>query len=172
MVVGTASSLRPFLSEQTFNQIGDAYLGIESTPAIVVDDKVLVPARQRLIVSGTNEGQVQRAATTLALMDDALNPDPFILIDGFQTASNQVPLVADTLTPGESYSFQDMGDGGAEYRGETATTKRVEFNLPADFYVPENATVTLLLDFAYGAEFGQGSMMNVLINGKLVHGLP
>ena len=172
VVVGTASSLRPFLSEQTFNQIGDAYLGIESTPAIVVDDKVLVPARQRLIVSGTNEGQVQRAATTLALMDDALNPDPFILIDGFQTASNQVPLVADTLTPGESYSFQDMGDGGAEYRGETATTKRVEFNLPADFYVPENATVTLLLDFAYGAEFGQGSMMNVLINGKLVHGLP
>ena len=61
---------------------------------------MLVPARKRLIVSGTNEGQVQRAATTLALMDDALNPDPFILIDGFQTASNQVPLVADTLTPG------------------------------------------------------------------------
>ncbi|OFC68808.1 cellulose biosynthesis cyclic di-GMP-binding regulatory protein BcsB [Alteromonas confluentis] len=172
VLVGTVSSLRENLSEQTYNQISGAYLGVETTPAIEVDDEIRVPASHRLIVSGTNSEQVMLAAKALALMDDGLNQDASVVVDDVRASSDDALLKADTLTPGESYSLADMGDGGAEYRGETSTTKRIQFSLPADFYVPENASVTLLLNFAYGAAFGQGSMMNVLINGELVHGLP
>ncbi len=172
VLVGTVSSLRRQLPDQIYNQITGAYLGVESTPSVVVDDEVLVPASHRLIVSGTNDAQVLLAARALALMDDGLNQDAFVVIDDIRASGSDTLLRADTLTPGESYSLADLGDGGAEYRGETSTTKRIQFSLPADFYVPENATVTLLLNFAYGAAFGQGSMMNILINSELVHGLP
>ena len=47
----------------------------------------------------------------------------------------------------------------------------MSFRLPADFYVPENAIVNLLLNFGYGAGFGPGSVMNVSVNDELVHGL-
>ena len=43
--------------------------------------------------------------------------------------------------------------------------------MPPDLYAPEQATVDLLLDLNYGAGLGAGSVINVDVNGKFLHGI-
>ncbi|MFZ8201592.1 cellulose biosynthesis cyclic di-GMP-binding regulatory protein BcsB [Alteromonas portus] len=171
VLVGTAEALSPVLSDDVINDIDGAFLMTQRTPAFIKDNKVIVPMSYRLIVSGTTPNQVLEAAKALAVMDDAINPVSQV------TVLSQSQMNAETLqrnlvlNPGTSYAFEDFGVSTAQFRGEDSFNKRVSFRLPADFYVPENASVDLLLDFGYGAGFGPGSVMNVSVNDELVHGL-
>ncbi|WP_394221620.1 cellulose biosynthesis cyclic di-GMP-binding regulatory protein BcsB [Alteromonas gracilis] len=171
VLVGTVEALSPVLSDEVINDINGAFLKAQRTPAFVEDDKVIVPASYRLIVSGTTEQEVFEAAKALGVMDDAINPISQV------TVLSQSEMQADKLqrhrilNPDNKYTFQDFGVSTAQLRNEGDFNKRVSLRLPADFYVPENASVNLLLDFGYGAGFGPGSIMNVSVNDELVHGL-
>ena len=171
ILVGTVDALSPVLSDEVINDIDGAFLKAQRTPAFVKDSKVIVPASYRLIVSGTTQEEVLEAAKALAVMDDAINPISQV------TVLSQSQMQAETLqrhrilNPDNHYTFQDFGVATTQFRDEGNFTKRVSFRLPADFYVPENASVSLLLDFGYGAGFGPGSVMNVSVNDELVHGL-
>ena len=171
VLVGTVEALSPVLSNEVINQIDGAFLKAQRTPAFIMDNKVIVPASYRLIVSGTTQSEVLEAAKALAIMDDAINPISQV------TVLSQTQMDADTLqrnrvlTPDNRYFFQQLGASTSQFRGEGSFNKRVSFRLPADFYVPENASVNLLLNFGYGAGFGPGSVMNVSVNDELVHGL-
>jgi len=170
VLVGTVEALSPVLSDEVINEIDGAFLKAQRTAAFV-KDTVLVPPSYRLIVSGTSEQEVLEAAKALSVMDDAINPVSQV------TVLSQAQMQADKLqrhrilTPDNQYTFQDFGVSTTQFRDEGDFNKRVSFRLPADFYVPENASVNLLLDFGYGAGFGPGSIMNVSINDELVHGL-
>ena len=171
VLVGTAAELAAVLTDELTNEIDGAFLRAQRTPAVIAYDKVIVPASYRLIVSGTTEEEVHQAAKALAVMDDALNPISQVTVlsqsemDAGKVQRHRV------LAPGQHYTFEDFGISTAQFRNENDFNKRVSFRLPADFYVPENASVKLLLDFAYGAGFGPGSIMNVSVNDELVHGL-
>lgn len=171
VLIGTVDALSPVLSDEVINDIDGAFLKTQRTPAFVEDGEVIVPASYRLIVSGTTPTEVLEAAKALAVMDDAINPVSQV------TILSQTQMKADTLqrnfvlAPDNHYTFQDLGVPTSQFRDEGTFNKRVSFRLPADFYVPENASVNLFLDFGYGAGFGPGSVMNVSVNGELVHGL-
>ncbi len=125
----------------------------------------------QLIISGRNDDDVYKATKALAVMDDALNPvDQVTVLSQSQMKAESLQRHR-ILSPGEHYTFDDFGVSTAQFRNENDFNHRVSFRLPADFYVPENASVKLLLDFAYGAGFGPGSVMNVSVNDELVHGL-
>ncbi|WP_137168046.1 cellulose biosynthesis cyclic di-GMP-binding regulatory protein BcsB [Salinimonas lutimaris] len=172
VLAGTRETLQHYLGEATERKITGPYIGIEQTPAVKVADQILVPARTRLVISGQTGEQVVQAAQALALMDDAINPDASIIVDAMQSSSGASPLSAHILQPGNEYTFAQMGEGNNIMRGEDDFAKEVQLVLPADFYVPESASMTLNLDFGYGAAMGPGSMMNILVNGELVHGRP
>ncbi|CAB9495391.1 cellulose biosynthesis cyclic di-GMP-binding regulatory protein BcsB [Alteromonas macleodii] len=171
VLIGTVDALSPVLSDEVINDIDGAFLKTQRTPAFVKDGEVIVPASYRLIVSGTTPIEVLEAAKALAVMDDAINPVSQV------TILSQTQMKADTLqrnfvlAPDNHYTFQDLGVPTSQFRDEGTFNKRVSFRLPADFYVPENASVNLFLDFGYGAGFGPGSAMNVSVNDELVHGL-
>ena len=171
VLIGTVDALSPVLSDEVINDIDGAFLKTQRTPAFVKDGEVIVPASYRLIVSGTTPIEVLEAAKALAVMDDAINPVSQV------TILSQTQMKADTLqrnfvlAPDNHYTFQDLGVPTSQFRDEGTFNKRVSFRLPADFYVPENASVNFFLDFGYGAGFGPGSVMNVSVNDELVHGL-
>lgn len=171
VLIGTTAQLAPVLPSDIIDDIDGAYLFAQRTPAFVANDRVLVPASYRLIVSGTTDEEVYQATKALAVMDDALNPvERITVLSQTQMEANSLQRHR-ILAPGEHYTFDDFGAVTAQFRNENDFNHRVSFRLPADFYVPESASVKLLLDFAYGAGFGPGSIMNVSVNDELVHGL-
>lgn len=171
VIIGTASSLSPVLSDTTVNSIKGPYLKTEVTPSFSIGNRVIIPSTFRLIVSGNTTDDVHKAAQTLAVMDDEINVTSQITVlshAGMEATRLQKQLVA---APDTAYEFQDLGISAARFRDEGDFSKRASFLLPADFYVPENASVGLLLNFGYGAGNGPGSIMNVKVNNELVHGL-
>lgn len=169
VVVGKAGTLETLVAFDT--EIKGPHLFVETTPALTIENQVIVPSHTRLIVSGVSDDDVLAAAALLAVMDDELNPG----VDA-TLVSNKLSVDVDTkkrpiLQSGTSYSFSELGSGSVQFRGENQFYHAVTASLPADFYVNESATFAIDLDFAYGSGFGVGSVMNVLLNNKLVHGL-
>ena len=171
VLVGTVEALSPVLPDEVINDIDGAFLKAQRTPAFVEDNRVVVPASYRLIVSGTTQEEVLAAAKALAVMDDAINPISQVKVLSQSQMQPNTLQRNRILNPDNHYAFEDFGVTTTQFRDEGDFNKRVSFRLPADFYVPENASVSLLLDFGYGAGFGPGSVMNISVNDELVHGL-
>lgn len=171
VLVGTAQALTPILTEDEKKQIDGPFLKAQRTGAFVIGDEVIIPASYRLIVSGTTDEQVLEAATILSVMDDAINVTSQVKIVSHADTTATTLQRNRVLIPDNHYTFEDLGISSAVFRGKGSFNKRVSFRLPADFYVIENASVDLLLDFGYGASIGPGSVMNVTVNGEFVHGL-
>ncbi|RBW46743.1 cellulose biosynthesis cyclic di-GMP-binding regulatory protein BcsB [Psychromonas sp. B3M02] len=170
VLIGTKNSLQQALSEKTLEEINGPYLRIEKTPAVIIEGEELVASHIRLIVSGLSEQDVVRAATTLAYMDDRLNPDQSINVHS--TVNNAfIPQQQVTLQPGKSYTLSELGVTAINFNGPGLLTKKIEIRLPADFYASETDTVELTLDFSYGAGYEDGSTFNITVNGKVIHGL-
>lgn len=171
VLVGTVDALSSVLSDTTINDIDGAFLKVERTPTFEAQGRIWVNSSYRLIVSGITDEDVYQAAKALSVMDDVLSPTSSVAIlsqQGMQPDSLQRKAV---LSPGQQYSFSDLGIASERFNDEGDFSKRISLRLPADFYVPENASVELLLDFGYGAGTGPGSIMNVSVNEELVHGL-
>ncbi len=171
VVVGTVEQLSLILSDDTINNIDGAYLAVERTEAFAVGDETQVAPTYRLIVSGQTQDEVYQAAKTLTVMDDALSPVSSIQVLSQSNIQAKQLQRTRVLAPGEQYSLQDLGIASERFVGEGEFSKRISLRLPADFYVPESASVVLQLDFSYGAGTGPGSIMNLSVNGELVHGL-
>lgn len=170
VLVGTQAALRAFLPDTTINDIKGPFLKIQKTPSIRIGDRTIVAAQNRLIVSGLTAKEVVQASTVLAYMDDSLNPDDQINILSEQNLTSSLQTNV-TLQPGEAYSFRRMGNGDSTFFGAGTFSKKVEVRLPADYYVAESANVKLALNFGYGAGFGAGSILNILVNDEIIHGL-
>jgi hypothetical protein len=171
VLVGTRDTLAGYLPNTTLDSIQGPFLMIEQTPEIKQGETTLVASQFRLIVSGLSGLDVAQAATTLAVMDDGLNPDQYVNILG---QSAPVLLSAQQnveLHSGQTYSFKQLGYNSTTFNGRGSFVTNIDVRLPADFYVAENASVKLDLDFGYGAGHGLGSIMNVLVNGEVIHAL-
>lgn len=171
VLLGTKEALSDFLSDSQLDKITSSFLGIEYVAPYISEGTVLTPAGHRLVVSGTSIEELKKAAKALAIMDDELNPDAhtnFLSMSNMNTND----FVNSRVMLGEGiYRFEDIGTSSSYFRGKGEFFKQVILPFAADFYAAESSTVQILLDFAYGAGLGQASVMNILVNGKLVHGL-
>ncbi|WP_417697348.1 cellulose biosynthesis cyclic di-GMP-binding regulatory protein BcsB [Psychromonas sp.] len=170
ILVGNKTSLQQTLPKESLADINGPYLKIERTPAVTVIGQEPIASQIRLIVSGLTDQDVVRAATTLAYMDDILNPDESININ---SASNtrSLPQQQVTLQPGRAYTLSELGVTAINFNGPGLFTKKVEIRLPADFYASETDSIKLHLDFSYGAGYEEGSTFNITVNNKVIHGL-
>jgi hypothetical protein len=171
VLIGTADALSPYLSQAQKDNITGPYLQVQAMSSLRLDDNILAPKTYRLIVSGVNLEELKIAAHTLAVMDDALNPSQQLIVQDQAQNTTSSLLKNHTLSPDNTYSFLEMGIQNERFRDEREHKQKLSFNLPADFYVPESASVILLLDFDYSAGVGPSSIMGIGVNGKLIHGL-
>jgi len=171
VIVGTAEKIAE-LTGKPAPAVDGPHLAISRTPPVRDERGRLVnPGRLQLLVTGRHAAEVIEAARTLALMDDVFNPvASSTVIDRQQSPAAISPLSRLVLQPERSYTFADLGFPTQTLKGFGSRRVGVDVRLPADFYTHDSAQVELLLDLAYGAGMGPGSVMNVFLNGDFVHG--
>ncbi len=157
-LVGTSAEIAAAIGAEEAARITGPYLGFS-----------LLDKRQtRLLVSGKTPQDVAVAARALAAMD-------LPLIDGAGSTiaeiKNAPAFNARTLEPDRIYTFQDLGLASSTVRGTGITDLLLDLPMAPNLYAPEQAAADLLLDLNYGAGFGAGSVLNVEVNGKFVHGI-
>lgn len=172
VLVGRRDELAAILPADITESINGAHLSLARTPAVIVDNTLRVPATIRLLVSGDTDEDVLTAAQVLADMDDPLNRSA--RIDTLQRQRGEPErglLPSRFLVPDRRYSVASIGEGRT-FRGSGRFRHALDFKLPPDFHVPENASLKFYLDFGYGAQMGLGSSLNLMLNDQLIHGMP
>lgn len=172
VLIGTREELKPLLPQALLDTVKGPHLHIDRAAPLLdhTGKKTIVPGGIRLIVSGNSDEELLIAARTLAEMDDRLNPVAYINILG-RDVDMRLPLAAKRfLQPDNSYTFEALGVPTRTLGGQGKRTLRVNIPIGADFHALESQEAELLLDFGYGAGMGEGSIMDVYLNGEYIHG--
>jgi cellulose synthase operon protein B len=139
-------------------------------PKVLLDS--LGGGRARLVVTGRTPDEVITAAHNLTVLQDTLTPDAQALFLPGQEPTQAMPLVGrSVLTDNATYSFNDLGTPTTTVEGSGLHHVLVALPLAADYYTQENAQADLVLNFAYSAAMGAGSLMNILVNGEFIQGV-
>ena len=125
VLVGTVEALSPVLSDTTINDIHGAFLKVERTPAFEAQGRTWVNSSYRLIVSGTTDEEVYQAAKALSVMDDVLLPSSSVAILSQQGMQPERLQRTSVLSPGQRYSFSDLGIASERFNDEGDFTKRI-----------------------------------------------
>lgn len=162
VLVGTSDELARVLPKNE--------LPVVAGPNVLLDN--VGGGRARLVVTGRTHDEVVTAAHSLAVLQDSLTPDAKVLIPPEGGPRQPMPLTGRSVLRGDTtYSFNDLGVPTATIDGPGTHRISVPLSLPADYYTQENANAELVLDFAYSAAMGAGSVMNVLVNGEFAQGI-
>lgn len=157
VIVGTKDQIAPTLGDEA-EKIQGPYLSL----------RMLDHRQVQMVVSGKSPQDVALAARALAYFNlpftDAASATVKAVDDKAGPASR-------ALQPGHIYSFEELGIPTTTLTGIGRQQVMLDLPLPPDLYAPENAHVDLLLDLDYAAGMGAGSVLNVDVNGKFLHGI-
>lgn len=157
-LIGTSAEIAGAIGADEAAKITGPYLAFSA----------LDKRQTRLIVSGKTPAEVATAAQALAAID-------LPLIDGASSVVSEIKnppaFNSRTLNPDRIYAFQDLGLPSTTVRGAGVTDLLLDLPMAPNLYAPEQANAELMLDLNYGAGFGPGSVLNVEVNGKFVHGI-
>lgn len=156
VLIGSRDALRGYLDAKTAAQIDGAFLGVYPKP----DDA----RRFVLVVSGRNDAEVERAARAFAHSELPLPHASGLVIGAFDETALPPWSANRTVTGTAPHAFRDLGFTSRTLRaGDTAD---LEVRLPADIYAPEDAKVTLDMNFTEGAKMREDSVLNIALNGR------
>ncbi len=156
-LVGTRQQLRPFLSESLYRAIQGPYLGIFPAPG----------QREHfvLVVSGASSEEVKQAAAAFALSNFPLPDTAATQIRRIQTSPPEPYAAIPAVEADTAYRFAQLGFTTREARRLSPEPLEFTFFVPADWYAPETAEVTLHLHLAYNAGLRRDSLLEMRING-------
>ena len=156
VLIGSRDALRGYLDATTLAKIGGAFLGVYPKP----DDA----RRFVLIVSGRNDAEVERAARAFAHSEMPLPRTSELVIGAVDETALPPWSTNRTVTGTVPHPFRDLGFTSRTLRaGDSAD---LEVRLPADVYAPEDAKVTLDMNFTEGAKMREDSVLNIALNGR------
>jgi hypothetical protein len=156
VLIGSHDALRGYLDAKTLAQIKGAFLGIYPKP----DDA----RRFVLIVSGRNDEEVERAAHAFAHTELPLPRTSELVIGAFDETTLPPWSANRTITGTAPHTFRELGlTSRTLVAGDAAD---MEVRLPADIYAPEDAKVTLDMNFTEGAKMREDSVLNIVLNGR------
>lgn len=155
VLIGTRDQLAPLIGEEA-ESITGAYTGIFP---LDVD-----PTRFILVVSGTTDQEVTRAATAIAVMDFPFTDASRALIHELGLPQGAGFLGRVNVQEDQYYSFEDLGADRSTFRGRGPHRLTMDMVLPADLYASEVAEVEFDLHFAYGAGMREDSVLNLYVN--------
>src|SRR3569832_2198969 len=166
-LVGTKAGRAPLIGEVNAQRITGGFLGVfplEEDPAHFV-----------VVVSGTTDEDVTRAATALALIDF-----PYADASTMNIGSLTLPALANYSAPnavreGSRYRFAELDFQGATLHGfkqSNFNRATLTFWLPPDLYASERDDVVLSLHMVYGAGLREDSVFNVSLNDRFESAIP
>jgi hypothetical protein len=153
VLVGTKDQLGAALGDEA-DKIQGPYLSL----------RTLDHRQVQMVVSGKTPQDVATAARALSYFDVPFTDAQSAIV---KAVDDKAGAAGRSLQPGHVYSLESLGVPTTTLVGIGRQMIPLTLPLPPDLYAPEQATVDLLLDLKYGAEMGQGSVMNVNVNGKL-----
>ncbi len=156
VLFGTRDELKPYLSSDVLSEIKDAFIGIFPLPS---DPKYFV-----LVVSGTTKEELKRAATALNFSNFPYTDAKTSLIKATDIPANSRFGRKQFIKTDRLYTLEELGLETSTVQGSGYHEFDLTFDLPADFYAAEDATVNLKLDFSYGARMRDDSILNVKLN--------
>ena len=156
VLFGTRDELKPYLSDKLLAEIKDAYLGIFPLPSN--------PEYFILVVSGTNKEELKRAATALNFTNFPYSDATSSLIREIDIPVNPGFGRKQFIKTDRLYTLEELGLETSTVQGSGYHQFELAFDLPADFYAAEDATVNLKLDFSYGARMRNDSILNIKLN--------
>jgi len=159
VLIGTKANLAPLIGAAHAQRITGAFLGVfplEEDPSHFV-----------MVVSGSTDDDVTRAATALALIDF-----PYADASTMSIGALTLPILANYSAPnavreGGRYRFAELDFDGATLHGYKHSNRNratLTFWLPPDLYASERDDVVLSLHMVYGAGLREDSVFNVLLN--------
>lgn len=163
VLVGTVDRLRPVIGASIADAVTGAFLGLYPAPGDA--------SRAVLVVSGTDDAELIRAATALGSIGGALPDEPSVVIQRLESGSGLRAGTIPPIRPDRAYAFSDLGFRTATVRGGGAPPIALTVPMPADFHAPD-AEIALDLDFGYSAGLRADSVLNVYVNGQLLRSLP
>lgn len=158
VLFGTVDEMRPFISDDMAASITSAFVG---TFALDGNQEQFA-----IVVSGTNAEEVERAALAFSLKSFPFIDDATMLIGEVDIPFAAAQTQSSQLEPDSIYRFDRLNFKTVTLSSVGEQTAYLDFDLPADFYVKEDANVGLSLDFSYGAGFRGDSVLNVYLNGE------
>ena len=172
IVVGDKNTLTKTLEDTDFKPAAVAGPFLKIMPLPPTAERVHPdPAHALIVVSGLNADHMKLAAETFAIMSS-----PFPLTDEMTVTGLVMPdiplyggkgvIKSDTL-----YTFRDLNFPSHTFAGGNANGAEIDFRLPADFLIKQNLYAELSLHYSYGAANRPDSVINILVNGKLVRGI-
>ena len=156
VLFGTREELKPYLSDEILAEIKDAYFGIFPLPS---DPRYFV-----MVVSGTTKEELKRAATALNFTNFPYADAKSSLIKATDIPKNSRFGRKQFIKTDRLYTLEELGLETSTVQGSGYHEYELIFDLPADFYAAEDATVTLHLDFSYGARLRNDSILNIKLN--------
>jgi hypothetical protein len=162
-LLGTRAELTPYLSETTRAAITGPYLGVYPQ----ADD----PRYLIVLISGRTEAEVREAAQVLSLLDFPFADDAQMRVDLQDGAASATLGRQQRVRPGQRYRWRDLGFETSSLKGSNPQAFALDFELPPDFYVSEDAQVRLSLSFAYGAKLRSDSVLNLYLNDRFERAL-
>ena len=162
-LLGTREDLAPYLSEATRAEITGPYLGVYPQ----ADD----PRYLIVLISGRDQAEVREAAQVLSLLDFPFADDADMRVDLQDGAAAATLGRQERVRPGQRYRWRDLGFRTSSLKGSNPQAFELDFELPPDFYVSEDAQVRLSLSFAYGAKLRSDSVLNLYLNDRFERAL-
>ena len=156
LLIGTRDALRGELDPQIVARIQTGFLGIYPKPRD--------PQHFVLVISGRDDSEVNRAARAFAHRELRLPHRDEMLIGELDEPDTVAWSANGTVSGTAPHTFRQLG-----FTSRTLfPTERAEMDvrLPADIYAPEDARVTLYLNFTEGAKMREDSVLNIFLNGR------
>jgi hypothetical protein len=156
LLLGTRDALRGELDPQIEARILNGFLGIYPKPG---DARHFV-----LVISGRTDSEVNRAARAFAHRELPLPRRNELLIGELDESATPAWSANGTVSGTAPHTFRQLGfTSRTLIPGDHAD---MDVRLPADIYAPEDARVTLDMNFTEGAKMREDSVLNIFLNGK------
>lgn len=156
IVIGTKSELTSVLPSDVASRIGESYLGIFALPGNA--------KRFALVISGTSEKGVSRAAKAFSFMNFPYPDREMAVITKVGNPPWQIYADKQGVFEKGRYLFKDLGYKTKTVKGMLTEQIAIEFRLPPDYFVDEADMFEFRLRLAYGAGFRRDSVLSLYAN--------
>lgn len=161
LLIGTRDALHPYIDPQLLGRIDAAFLGVYPKPD---DARHFV-----LVVSGRDDAEVNRAARAFAHDELPLPRRSELISAAFDESTAPRWSAARTLSGTLPWSFRQLGYTSRTLRPNDDVN--IDVRLPADIYAPEDAKVTLDINFSEGAKMREDSVLDISLNGRFAQAI-
>ncbi|SDI70285.1 cellulose synthase subunit [Paraburkholderia steynii] len=161
LLIGARDALRRYIDPQIAARIDGAFLGVYPKPD---DARHFV-----LVVSGRDDAEVNRAARAFAHSELPLPRSSELVVGEFDESTLPRWSASRTISGTAPWSFRQLGFTSRTLRPQDEVN--LDVRLPADIYAPEDAKVTLDMNFSEGARMREDSVLDVRLNGRFAQAI-